>query len=144
MSLRPERIQCESHLRNFVSRACRNILELDFDQARNGQILAKAEFCMEEKGLTVKKEVIFVIDDDEIKVRARSLETGKTSLARELTVFEMVSGSPPDLFSAENITESLIDESFDEVENEAAFMLETRECAFEMTLRALGLKLNNL
>ena len=123
----------KSCLMSFASKACRNILELDFNEARDGQILAKGEFYGSEKGKPVKKEVVFIIDDGFIKVRTRPLDTEKRILPMELTVFEMVPGSPE---------EPAPDDS-DELWTESMFLLETKQRAFEMTLRVLGLHSHN-
>ena len=117
-------------LKDFASLACRNILQLDFDSARNGHLLAKTVVDVEGNDGTIKKEVAFVVDEGMIKVRATTLEPERIAIPNELSVFEMVPGAPPDL---------PLDESLDEVRSESIFMLETEARAFEMTLKVLGL-----
>lgn len=120
----------EANLRSFASSACRNIFELDFDNAKKGQVLAQTMVSLEEQGIPVIKEVAFVVGEGVIKVRAKILCSEEVSTVKEQPVFEMISGEPPDVRYEGN---------FNQPRSETLFMIDTEERAFEILLKVLGL-----
>ncbi len=114
----------ESCLRNFASKACSNLMGLDYREVRYGHILAKTESRARIQGKSVDKEVIFFIGNSGINVRTDPLSTNDRTPSNEVKVFDAV---------PEETLEEPEEPIVDFVEREMI------EHAYNMTLHVLGL-----
>ncbi len=127
-------------IKGFVRRACSNIHDLNFNEAREGQVLARTMAKVKEGDKTEKKEVTFFVSGGFIKVKASIVSGEILSQTKEVTVYEMVPGNPPDLLSEEvgnSLEEPAGGALDDELWADTMFRFEMFERAYNLTLKVL-------